>query len=211
MLKKIAMVLFLSFSYGHCGSSSAKKIMPVEPVSACLMNRYSGRTYDSSKSITQNQIQTLIAAAQSAPSCYNDQPWNFIFCNKETDPEAYQKALGCLVEFNQNWAKNAPLLVIAVSGNKFHHNQNPNRWGDYDTGAAAMSLCIQATAMGLMAHQMGGFDQEKISKEFQIPQEFNPIAVIAVGYEEKGKEDHSKRSERLPAKENFFKGKWGTP
>lgn len=200
MVIKIVMILsYLLF----CVSSYA-----MAPIADCLTKRHSGRFYDSSRSVSQSQINSLMEAARRAPSCYNDQPWNFIFCDRTADPESYQKALQCLVEFNQNWAKNAPLLIIAVAGKKFHHNQTPNRWAEYDTGAAALSICIEASANGLMAHQMGGFDQEKIAKEFQIPQEFTTLAVIAVGYEEKGKENASARSERISFKENFFKGKW---
>lgn len=171
--------------------------------------RHSGRSFDSEHPVTLEQLHILVETARFAPSCFNDQPWNFIVCDKATDPDAYQKLLSCLVEKNQEWAKEAPVLILAVAGSKFHKNGKPNRWGPYDTGAASMSLVLQATVMGLMTHQMGGFDENKASQEFQIPEEFHPYSVIAVGYEKAGQEKMPK--DRRPLHENFFLGAWGKP
>lgn len=202
---------------GLCLVSSVVFAQPSAPVDSdepiavteCLKSRYSGRAYDATLPVSQQQIQSLIEAGRRAPSSYNMQPWTYIFCDKTTDPAAYQRALKCLVEFNQGWAKNAPLLIIAVAANESRTDHKANRWGQYDTGAASLSICVQAAAIGLMGHQMGGFDEGKVIKEFNIPKNYTPMAVIAVGYEEVGKEDHSVLSERLPIKDNFFKGKWG--
>ncbi len=173
--------------------------------------RHSGRSYDSLKPVTLDQIKLLVEAARLAPSCYNEQPWRFIICDRHLTPEAYAKTLSCLVEFNQNWAKNAPLLIISISHNQFTKNQKPNRWGQYDTGAAAFSMMLQATHLGLMVHQMGGFDEIKIQKEFLIPNEFIPISIIAVGYESSAEQTRSPPpKDRRAIQENFFLGKWSS-
>lgn len=177
------------------------------PIADCLSARYSGRAFDVTRNVTKAQMRSLVEAARWAPSCYNDQPWNYIICDRMTDPVAYSKALQGLVEFNQNWAKNAPVLIIAISSSAFHDNHKPNRWAQYDTGAASMSICIQAASMGLMAHPMGGFDEANLAKEFQIPAGYTTMSVIAVGYEEK--KDAPLSSERMAIQQNFFKGKWG--
>jgi len=174
-----------------------------------IHSRHSGRTYDSSKSLSREQIDRLIEAARYSPSCYNDQPWNFIICDKTTHPEAYQKAFNTLVEFNQGWAKNAPVLVIIVAGSTFAKNQKPNRWGQYDAGAAAMSMMYAAESLGLMTHQMGGFDEAKIQKEFNIPEGYIPMAVMSVGYEAENAQDKNTPKERKPVDANFFFGNWG--
>lgn len=208
-MRLLMMVVCFLSTMGFAEPPAAVETDESIAVTECLQNRYSGRAYDASLGISEQQISSLVEAARRAPSSYNMQPWNFIFCDKATDPVAYQKALKCLVEFNQGWAKNAPLLIIAVAGNNARTDGKPNRWAQYDTGAASLSICVQASAIGLMAHQMGGFDDVKVMREFNIPKNHTPMAVIAVGYEEVGKEDHSVPSERLDAKENIFKAKWG--
>ncbi len=100
-------------------------------------------------------VLALAEAARWSPSCFGDEPWRYIVFDRQTDSEAWQKAFDCLAEGNQNWAAAAPLLLLAVAGLRFSSNEKANRWAQYDTGAASMSLCIQATSMDLMVHQMG--------------------------------------------------------
>jgi nitroreductase len=180
------------------------KIVPL------LNQRHSGRAYDSSRLVTLEQIGLLAEAARSAPSSYNEQPWNFIICDRTTNPKAYAKAFSCLVEFNQNWAKNAPVLIVISANMQSEETKTVNRWGAYDTGAAAVCMALEATALGLMAHQMGGFDEVKIRKEFHIPEEYVPMAVMAVGYESAEEAAHVLAKNRQPLHENFFMGSWGT-
>lgn len=168
--------------------------------------RYSSRNYDPTRPVTAKQIMALIEAAHLSPSCYNDQPWYFILCNKETHPKSYEKVLGALVEFNQNWAKNAPLLIVSVADTLFMKDKKNNRWGHYDTGAAAVSMMYEATSLGLNAHQMGGFDEKKIQSEFKIPSRYIPMAVMAVGYTVSNEKPAPK--DRRPIHEQFFEGAW---
>jgi nitroreductase len=181
-----------------------------------LARRWSGRAYDPDKPPSNEQLVTLLEAARWAPSCFGDEPWRFIVCDRKTDPSAWRKTFDCLTEKNQSWAGNAPVLIVITAGTQFERNGKPNRWGAYDTGAAAMSLCVQATEMGLMIHQMGGFDPDRTREAFSIPEQFVPMAMMAVGYqlpEEKIPEgmkerEYAKRN-RKPLGECFFKGEWG--
>lgn len=172
-----------------------------------LEKRFSGRLYDPTRAVTSQQLDSIIEAGRMAPSCYNEQPWAFIICNRNTHPESYEKLFDALVEFNQGWAKNAPVLVLVVAGSKFAHKGKPNRWGAYDSGAAALSMALEATALGLMAHQMGGFDEEKARHAFAIPEEYSPMAVMAIGYAS-AEEKPTPKDRKLSA-ENFFMGQWG--
>lgn len=178
-----------------------------------LMNlfkkRHSGRTYDPNQKVSREQIQTLITAALLAPSCYNEQPWCFLISEKNETPDTYNKILGSLVEFNQNWARNAPVLLVVCHRTKFAKNQKPNRWGPYDSGAAGFAFMLAATEMGLMAHQMGGFDEQKIHRELALPDDVIAMSVMAVGYE--GETDEVYAKDRKPQTENFFWDKWGKP
>ena len=170
-----------------------------------LQNRFSTRSYDASRAVSQAQLDMMVHAAQSAPSCYNMQPWNFIICNRATHAEGYKKIFDSLVEFNQGWAKDAPVLIAVVASKLSPHNNQPNAYSEYDTGAAAFAMMIQATSLGLMAHQMGGFNAEAIRESFQISDEYEPIAVMAVGY---SLETRAPKKERKPITENFFFGEW---
>lgn len=183
-----------------------------------IARRWSCRAFDASKPVSREQIVSLLEAARWAPSCYGDEPWRFIVWDRNSDAAAWQKAFDCLVEWNQNWVKNAPVLVLVTAYSLFRRNGNPNRWGQYDTGAAAENLCLQAVASGLMAHQMGGFDEEKVRSTFGIPEEFAIMAMIAVGHQGEAEvlNEELKQLEladraRTPLGEHFFEGGWGVP
>jgi len=172
-----------------------------------MQKRVSGRVYDPNKPVSKDQMKALAEAARMAPSSYNEQPWFFILTHKNDTSEAYQKAFNSLVEFNQGWAKNAPVLVVIAAGEKSAKNNKPNRWAQYDAGAAAYSMMLKATSMGLMSHQMGGFDADKIKQAFNLPDDITPMAVMAIGYSAENGDPAAK--DRKPLKENFFIGSWG--
>lgn len=188
------------------------------PIDKTLADRWSGRAYDASKPVSQEQIIALLEAARWAPSCYGDQPWRFIVWDKNTDAAAWQKAFDCLAPGNQAWVRNALLLFLVTADSLFNHNGKENRWGQYDTGAAAENLCLQAGSAGLMAHQMGGFDADKTREAFAIPGQYSLMAMIAVGYPadvgalsgEVLDRETAPRTRR-PLGELFFSGTWGKP
>ncbi len=192
-----------------------KKASTSVPINNVLANRWSGRAYDPEKIVDEASIQSLLEAARWAPSCFGDEPWRFIVCNKQTNPDAWQKAFNCLMEGNQGWAKDAQVLMLGVGDTILSKNGKPNRWGEFDTGAASMSLSIQATELGLMVHQMGGYDPEKARKEFNIPEQFTMLSMISIGYQlavEKMNEEQKEREladrQRSPLKDKFFDGDW---
>lgn len=195
-----------------------KKIETKVAIHELIAARWSGRAYDSAKMLTREAIMALVEAARWAPSCFGDQPWRFLVFDKATNQAGWDKALSCLVEGNRGWAKDAPLLLLACADSVLSQNGNPNRWGQYDTGAASENLSLQATALGLMVHQMGGFDADKTRIEFAIPEQFTPIAMMTVGYQlpEAAISDDIKEREynaraRNTLDENFFEGHWGEP
>lgn len=195
-----------------------KKASTQYPINELLAQRWSGRAYDPDRKLSEQQLITLLEAARWAPSCFGDEPWRFVVCDRHTDKPAWDRVLECLTEKNQSWARQAPLFMLVCASSVFAQNDKPNRWGAYDTGAAAMSLSVQATEMGLMVHQMGGFDSDKITLAFAIPDRFIPIAVMAVGYQlplEKIPDDMMQRElaarKRKPFGDSFFSGVWGKP
>ena len=186
---------------------------PIEPV---IANRWSGRAYDASKHVSRDQVISLLEAARWAPSCFGDQPWRFIVWNKDESQAAWKQGFECLVPGNQAWVMNAPVLMLVCADTLFGHNEKPNRWAQYDTGAAAENMCLQASSMGLMAHQMGGFDADKARLLFAIPDRYIPMAMVSVGYQadvsnlagDELTRETAARS-RKSLEELFFNGQWG--
>lgn len=172
--------------------------------------RHSGRAFDTERAVPMEFLERMVAIAHAAPSCYNDQPWRFLITDKEKTPQAHAAVAEALAEANKKWAEAVPVLIVVVAHDTFARNGKPNRWGSYDSGAAAISMVYEAANLGLMAHQMGGFDEALISRTFAIPKEYTPMAVMAVGYEAKEAPALSPK-ERNPVKEQFFWGKWGDP
>jgi nitroreductase len=188
---------------------------PVEyPVQDVIRNRWSPRAF-SDKPVSAEVLRSLFEAARWAPSSSNEQPWAFLVATKD-DAENFEKSLGALVEFNANWAKKAPVLVIAVAELAFAKNNAPNRNAQYDVGAASLQLCLEATARGLVVHQMAGFDPETAKEAYNIPQGWEPIAAMAIGYpgdasslpEPYQTREKAPRS-RKPIREFVMSGQWG--
>jgi nitroreductase len=151
----------------------------VHGVDDLIRRRWSPRTY-ADKEIPAAELKKLFEAARWAASSSNEQPWRFLVGRRGDD--TYQKIFNALVEFNQSWAKSAPVLVLSVAKNVFTNNGKPNAYGMHDTGAASATLALQATAIGLHTHSMAGFDREQARASFAIPSDYEIGAVTAIGY-----------------------------
>ncbi len=150
------------------------------PVIDVIRDRWSPRAF-ADKPVEREKLGSLFEAARWAASAFNEQPWRFIVATKD-DPAEYDKALGCLVEANQAWAKHAHVLVLTVISTTFKKNGNDNRVAQHDLGLAAAHLTLQATALGLATHQMAGVDLEKVRETFAVPDGYEPQTAIAIGY-----------------------------
>ncbi|HZI19764.1 MAG TPA: nitroreductase family protein [Pyrinomonadaceae bacterium] len=186
------------------------------PVDDLLRRRWSPLAF-SARSVGPETLLSLFEAARWAPSSFNGQPWRFVVATKD-EPEEFNRMLGCLVPANQRWAKDAPVLMLAVASLNFAHDGRPNRHAMYDTGAAVMCMILQATSLGLYAHQMGGFIPERARETYSIPGGFEPAAAVALGYlgdPESLPEDLRARERkppvRQPLRDFVFAGRWAAP
>jgi len=203
----------------NIGENNARKTAVTrESIHELIARRWSPRAFDPGRPVSRAELLSLLEAARWAPSCFGDEPWSYVVTDRFDDENLWQRCLDCLAEKNQLWARNAPILMIAVADSRFRTNGKPNRWAQYDTGAASENLCLQATALGMAAHQMGGFDQQKARETFHVPEQFTPMAMIAVGYQAdpENAPDDFREAElapraRRPLGENCFKGKWAVP
>ncbi len=179
-----------------------------------IRRRRSPRAF-SGRPVEPEKLRSLLEAARWAPSSFNEQPWAYLVATRE-EPEQFARLLSVLVEGNRGWAQKAPVLMLSVAKLRFDKNGNLNRHAFHDVGLATANLVTQATAMGLSAHQMAGFDAEKAREVFAIPEGWEPVAAIALGYPG----DASALSGRLrdlelaprtrkPLEEFVFTGHWG--
>jgi nitroreductase len=187
------------------------------PIHDLLTRRWSPRAFDPKRPVSREQLKVLLEAGRWAPSCNGDEPWRYLIWDKGRDPQGWQKAFECLSENNKKWVKNVPLLMLSCAGSIFGATGKPNRWTQHDTGAASVSMALQAVALGLIVHQMGGWDVDKARAAFDIPADYTPMAMIAVGYQaepdtiddpEVKKKELTPRA-RKPLTERFFEGGWG--
>ena len=160
-----------------------RKAITSVPIHDLLARRWSPRAFDPKRPVSREQLKALLEAGRWAPSCNGDEPWRYLIWDKSRDPAGWQKAFDCLNENNKKWVKNVPLLMLSCAGTSFEATGKPNRWTQHDTGAASVSMALQAVAMGLVVHQMGGWDVDKARAAFDIPADYTPMAMIAVGYQ----------------------------
>lgn len=142
-----------------------------------IKERWSPRAFSDVK-ISRDDIYAIIEAAGLAPSCFNEQPWRFIIAD---NPESLEKMHGILTSSNREWASRAPVLILLLSYKKFADDGSNNRWNMFDTGTAWGFMSLEAKRRGLITHAMGGFSQKKAREIYDISEDYDVMAVVAVG------------------------------
>lgn len=175
-----------------------------------IRQRWSPRAFHRDQPLSATQLDTLLEAARWAPSSSNLQPWRFLI--GIAPDETYTRIFSTLVEFNQLWAGNAPVLFLNIA------EDGANRHAAYDLGQAVAQLALQARALGLDTHQMAGFDAEKARELFHIPPGFTAYTVMAIGYRagetilpERMQKGELKPGERKPLQDIVFTTQWDQP
>lgn len=182
-------------------------------INELIQNRWSPRAFDN-RPVEDEKLAALFNAASWAPSAMNEQPWRFVYATKE-NPEAYGKLLSCLVEANQVWAKEAPVLILTIAKTNYSNNGGPNAYAWHDTGLATAKMALQATELGLHLHIMGGYSADKAREVLGIPEGYEPVSMIALGYLGDASQlpDHLRAREgaprnRKPLQELVINGTW---
>ena len=151
---------------------------PDHRVETMIYHRWSPRAM-SGERLSNDELMSLFEAARWAPSSFNEQPWRFVYA--ERDGTHWPRFLDFLSEGNRRWAGAAAVLVVALSRLTFERNGNPSRTHSYDTGAAWQNLALQGCRMGLVVHGMAGFDYDGARDALGVPEAFAVEAMIAVG------------------------------
>ncbi len=183
------------------------------PIEEVLRQRWSPTAF-SDQAVEPEKLRSVLEGARWAASSYNEQPWSYIVATQD-NPDEFSRLLECLAEGNQVWAKNAPVLMLSVAKLTFTFNGVENRHAFHDVGAASANLAIEAAAQGLFIHQMAGFDVPKAKETYGIPDGYEPVAAIALGYlgdpqtlSESMQQRQSAPRTRKPLDQFVFTGRW---
>ncbi len=158
-----------------------KTATPDHEILDIFTTRWSPRAF-ADRRVEPEKLRRMLEAARWTMSSYNEQPWRYVVGSRHDDPETYEAVLNALADANQSWAKNAPVLMMAFYKKTFSNNDRSNRAAPHDLGAASAALTFQATAMDLYVHQMAGIEKEVARETFDVPEDFEPMTGLAVGY-----------------------------
>ncbi|MEM7048072.1 MAG: nitroreductase family protein [Acidobacteriota bacterium] len=152
---------------------------PQHDVLPLFVDRWSPRAFRP-QALAEKDLAPLLEAARWAPSAFNGQPWRFLWALRER-PQ-WEVFLDLLVPANQTWAQHAGALLVVLSRQRSEHKDRPAPTHSFDAGAAWMSLALQATASGLAAHAMAGFDAARARTALTIPEVYAIDAMVAIGW-----------------------------
>lgn len=182
---------------------------PQYEIAPLFVNRWSPRAM-TGELLDEGDFMPLFEAARWAPSAYNEQPWRFCYATPEHDGlDAY---VSLLSPGNQEWASHASVLVVIVSKTVLDHDGSTSRTHSFDTGAAWISLALEASRRGLVAHGIGGFDHERAAEVLSIPADHAVEAMAAIGVHGQSPDqtvegpEHETPSERDPLSEIVIDG-----
>lgn len=164
--------------------------------------------------ITDEVIADLAEAARLAPSCFNNQPWRFVFAK---DPEVLAKLHEALPE-NNAWATAGSMIVGVASRKDLDCDIHGREYFLFGSGLATAFLVLRATELGLVAHPIAGYGHRAAKEALGVPEDMTLITLVVVGRHdpdstslmtEKQREAEPERPERKPLSEIAFTDRYG--
>ena len=157
-----------------------KQATPDHSIHELIAERWSPYAF-ADRPVSDGDLRSLFEAARWAASSYNEQPWRYVLATKANAAD-FERLLSCLLEGNQVWARNAPVLAIGCTRLRFARNDKPNAAAVHDLGLASATLTLEATARGLFVHQMIGILPDKVRETYRVPDDVQPLTGLAIGY-----------------------------
>jgi nitroreductase len=189
---------------------TARTRVPIHPD---LAARWSPRAFDPAAAITDEEVTALLEAARWAATWGARQPVRFVV-GRRGDPTF--TALAAALKRGNSYAHGAGTLILVCADEG--EDDRTARYAALDTGAAIANMTVEAVSRRLIAHPMAGFDADAVRRDFGVPEEVRPYAVVAVGslgdyadVDDAIAERDSRPRERLPLEEIAFAGRWGEP
>jgi nitroreductase len=163
------------------GKSPATRPATTEyPIHELIAGRWSSCAVDPARPVATETLHQLLEAARWAPSAFNNQPWHYLVVT-DADGPAMELARDALTAGNA-WARRAPVLIFSMARTTYTRNDRPNPRYAFEAGMATAQMQLQAISLGLLFHQMAGFSRDRLRESFHIPEEYEAITAIAVGY-----------------------------
>lgn len=174
-------------------------------------------TFFDERDFEPEKLLALVEAARWAPSCSNNQSWNYVFVHKK---DVTRPALEEALTRGNAWAKKAPYLAAVAADPDQDCTDNGLPYYAFNAGLSVMCLVVEAEHLGLRVHQMAGWNEQKAREALGYPSSFRVVVVFALGYEadvkdlwetldERTKEKAMRTRERRPPSDNFFAGRYG--
>lgn len=164
--------------------------------------------------ITPELIRDLGESAGLAPSCFNNQPWRFVFVYQR---EILEKLWQAMSRGNE-WTRLSSMIIAVVTRKDLDCDIKGREYYLFDTGLATAFLILRATELGLVAHPIAGYQEDKVKEILGIPEDMKVITLIIVGKHsrtisplltEKQVEAERTRPPRLPLEKYVFLNRWG--
>lgn len=181
-----------------------------------IAERWSPRAYQD-RPVEAEKLQRIFEAVRQTASSRNEQPWRWLLGRKDASRNTWQRIFDSLLPGNQRWNGHTPVLLLLIGKTFWDHNGKSNTSYTYDCGAAAATLAYQALAEGLYVRQMAGIDSEKARTLFRIPEGYEPLTAIALGYlaspevlPEDMRAGETRRAKK-PVTEILFENDWEQP
>jgi len=151
-------------------------------INELFRQRWSPYVYDTEREVRREDLQGIFEAARWAMSAFNAQPWRYIVGVRGRTQETWNQVFESLLEGNQGWTKNVPVLALGLAERNFEHNGKTNKTAFHDLGAASATLSYEAASRGLAVHQMSGINPDRARELFELPDSLEPFTVLAIGY-----------------------------
>ena len=186
------------------------------PILRELASRMSPTLFDE-RDVEPERLLSLVEAARWAPSCSNNQSWNYVFVHRT---DSTRGALEAALTRGNAWAKKAPYLVAVAADPDQDCRDNDLPFYAFNAGLSVMCLVVQAEHVGLRVHQMAGWDEHLVKQALGYPAVFRVVVLFALGYEadvkkvwdsldERARRKLAGTRERKSPDENFFSGRYG--
>lgn len=141
-----------------------------------LLKRRSYRAFEPVE-IKDELFLELISAASLAPSCYNNQPWRFVFVRDEE----LRKKMSTTYSKGNEWANEGSLIIAVYSNKSTDCIVSDREYYLFDTGMATMNLMLKAVELGYIVHPIAGYNESKAKTILNIPQDSTLITLIVLG------------------------------
>jgi nitroreductase len=165
--------------------------------------------------IADATVATMAESARLAASCYNNQPWRFVFVRRR---DVLERLYEALPEGNK-WAIGSSMVVAVASKGDLDCRIKGRDYFLFDTGMATAHMILTATELGLVAHPIAGYSQSKVKEVLGVPDDVTVITLVIVGrraselsplLSDVQVEAELSRPERLPVREIAFQDAYGS-